>query len=184
MFEGDAKDLLVLNGSGSVGSIHLDDVVGALALLTENLQCLVGKAGSNDPVAHLTLDNQGRCLIADVGESYEITIARHTVGTAGTGIGAGHWRGIKSGNVINKVYLLQRVAQGESHGSTGGRNMLERCCSRQPRSLLELADQLPGVQCIQEINITWTAIQHFDGEFATVVHKDSRWFLVGVATVL
>ncbi len=113
-----AKDLLALNGLRYVVSINLNHVIGALALGLENLQCLGRIAWGDDTVTHLTLDEKGCGLVAGVAERTEVTIGAHTVGTAGPSIGIGQGSKLKV-NVVDKVNLLQRVAQWKAHGSSG-----------------------------------------------------------------
>ena len=110
LFEGDAKALLTLDRFGLVRRVYLDDVVGALALVLQNLDSLGGIVGGNDNVAHLTLQQQGGSSVAGVAECYEVTIARHAVSTACTGISTGDRAVVQSLDIVDKVNLLQRVA--------------------------------------------------------------------------
>ena len=79
LLKGNAKDLLTLNGSRLVGRVYLDDIVSALALFTQDAECLLGIARSNDAVADFTLDEQCGSLVASVTQGNEIAVAGHTV---------------------------------------------------------------------------------------------------------
>ena len=163
LLERDAEHLLALDGSRTVVGIDADDVVRSLALCTQNLECLGRVVGSDDAVAHLALDDEGRGLVAGVAQRDEVTIRRHAIGTAGTGIGTGHRRVVETRNVVDEVDVLQRVGEGQSYGSTCRRHVLERCCCRQTGGLSQFAHQLPGVQRVEEVDVAGAATQHFDG---------------------
>ena len=182
LLEGDAKDLLAFDGRGLVRRVNLDDVVGALAFLAQNLQGFLCVAGRNDAVAHFALDDEGRCLVAGVAQGDEVAVAAHAVGSAGTGIGTGNWA---EGNlyVVHEVNLRKRVAQRQTHGSAGRRDVLEACGCGQTRCSLQLLDELPTVQGVEEVDVTRASAEHFDGQFFSVLHVDARGFLVGVATI-
>ena len=182
LFEGDAEHLLALDGLGAVGRIDLDDVVRALPLLAKDLECLIGVGRCDDTVADLTLDEEGCGTVAGVGEGDEVAVGTHAVSTAGTSIGRGDRRELEV-DIVDPVDLAQRVAEGESNGSTGRRDMLEGGGGRKSRSRLQLADKLPGIEGIEEIDVARTAAKHLDGQFATVGHEDARRFLVRVAPV-
>ena len=50
--------------------------------------------------------------------------------------------------------------------------------------MLQLLDQLPGVECIQEVNEAGTAGKNGHRQVGTIVHVDTGGLLVGVAAVL
>ena len=183
LLKGDAEDLLALDGLGTVGRVYLDDIVRAFAFLLQDGQRLGGEVRGDDTIADLTLDEQRGGLVAGVTQGNEVTIGTHAIGTASTGIGCGNGREFE-GNVVNPVDLAQRVAHGQSHGSTGRRDMLEAGGSRQARGLLQLAHKLPGVEGIEEVDVAGTATEHLDGKFTAVGHEDPRGLLVRVAPVL
>ena len=182
LLEGDAEALLVLDGGGAVGGVYLDDVVGALALGLQHLQGFGRVAGGDDSVAYLPVDEACGGLVAFVAQGNEVTVTAHAVSTAGTGIGRGNGSE-GQGSVVHEINLLQRVAQGQSHGRSSRRDMLEAGCCGQTRSLLQFLDKLPAVQGIEEIDVAGTAIQYFEGQFS-LFHVNAGRFLVGVATIL
>ena len=49
---------------------------------------------------------------------------------------------------------------------------------------LEIGNQLPAVQCIEEVDIARTAIQDLDRKIRAVVHVDLRRLLIRVHTIL
>jgi hypothetical protein len=182
LLKGDAKDLLVLNGLGDVVGVYLDDAVGTLALLLEDFQSLGSVVGCDDAVADLALDESCCSLVAGVAEGAEVSVGAHAVGTTCTGIGVSKWCELKV-DVVDKVYLLQRVAQRQTDGSTGRADMLEAGSGGQAGGSLQLFDKLPAVEGIEEVDVTGTAVDDFHGKVA-VLHVDTCGFLVGITTVL
>ncbi len=62
--------------------------------------------------------------------------------------------------------------------------MLEGGGSGQAAGLLQLLDQLDGVQGIQKIDVAGLAVQDGDGQVRAILHIDTAGLLVGVAAVL
>ena len=150
--------------------------------MTQYLQGLGGVSGGNDAVAHLALDEQGRGLVAGVAQRTEVTIRAHAVGTAGAGIGIGQGSELEV-YVVHEVNLLQRVAEGQSHGRPGRRYVLETGGGGQSGGSLELLDQLPAVQGIEEVDVAGAAVDDRDGQFP-LLHIDAGRLLVRIASVL
>ena len=183
LFEGDAEALLGLYGSRTIGGVHLDDIVRALTLVLQDLDGFGGVVGGNDAVADLALQQQGRGGVAGVGEGHEVAVGRHTVGTTSTGIGTGNGGVVEAGDIIDKVDLLQRIGQGQAHGSTSRRDVLERGSGGQTCGLLQFPDQLPSIEGVEEVDVAGAAVDDFDGQLA-LLHEDAGGFLVRIASVL
>ena len=162
LFKGDAEALLRLHRCRNIVRVYLYHVISALALLTQYLQRLLGKVGSNHAVAHLTLQQRSHSSVAGVAQRNEVAIRTHAVGTAGTGIGTCYRREFHL-HVVHEVNLLQRVAQGQTYCSASRRHMLERCCCGQTCGSLQFLHQLPRVQRVKEIDVARTAVKDFDG---------------------
>ena len=162
LLEGDAEDLLALDGCRLVRGVNLDDVVGALAFLAQNLQGFLCVAGRNDAVAHFALDDESCRLVAGVAQGNEVAVAAHAVGSAGTGIGTGNGRE-RHLDVVHEVNLRQRVAQRQADRCPCRRNVLETGCCREAGRCLEFFDELPTVQGIEEVDVTRASAEHFDG---------------------
>ena len=62
--------------------------------------------------------------------------------------------------------------------------MLERSCCREAGGITELFDKLPGVQSIEEVDITGAAVEHGDRQLRAVFHIDSGGFLIRIAAIL
>ena len=61
--------------------------------------------------------------------------------------------------------------------------MFEGGGSGQTGGGLELADQLPGIEGVEEIDVARTTVNHFDGQLS-LGHEDTRGFLIRIASVL
>ena len=163
LLEGDAEYLLALDGLRLVGGIDLDDVIGTLALVLQDLDGLRCEVGSYHAVAHLALQQLGCRGVAGVAQGYEVTIARHTVCTARSGIGTCDGTLVETLHIVYEVDLLQCVAQGQAYGSASRTDVLERGCSSQASSGLQFLHQLPGIKSVEEIDVARTTVNHFDG---------------------
>ena len=61
--------------------------------------------------------------------------------------------------------------------------MLKGGDGAQAGGLLQLLNELPGVQRVQKIDVAGTAVENGDGQIGTVGHVDFRGLLVGIAAV-
>lgn len=182
LFEGDAIDLLVLDGSRAVVWINAEHDIGALTFLAQDGERLVCVSRGDDAVAHFALDEQGGRLVAGVAQGDEVAVRRHAVSPPCAGIGSSDGRKV-FGDVVDEVDLAQCVAQRQAYGGAGGRNVLERSGRRNAGGGFQLADKLPAVQGVEEVDVARSAVQHFDGEFP-LFHVDARRLLIGIAAVL
>ena len=165
LLKGDAEDLLVLDRFGYIVRVDLDDAVSTLALGLEDFQGFGCVVGCDDAVADLTLDESGGSFVAGVAQCTEVAIGAHAVSTTGAGIGTGQGRKLKV-NVIHEIDLLQRVAQWQTYGSSCRRYVLEAGGGGQAGSGLELFDQLPAVESVEEVDVACAAIDDLNGQFA------------------
>ena len=172
LLEGDAEHLFPLDRLRLVVGVYLDHVIGTLALVFQDFDSLGRIVGSNHTVAHLALQQLGGSGVAGVAESHEVTVARHTVGTTGAGVGTGDRTLVEILDVVHEVDLLQCVAERQTYGSTSRTHVLKRSCGGQASGSLQFLHQLPGVEGVEEIDVAGTAIDHFDGELA-LGHKDA-----------
>ena len=182
LLESDAKDLFALQWVGCVGGVDTDDIVSALALGAQDVECLGRIAGGNHSVAHLTLQQCGCHGVASVAQSHEIAVTAHAVGSTGAGIGTGEG-GKFLFDVVDKIDFAQGVAQWETHGGSGGGDMLETGGGGETGGGFQLLHQLPTVESVEKVDVTGTAIKHFDGQL-TIGHEYARRLLIGIAAVL
>ena len=182
LFEGYAKHLLAFYRRRLIVWVYLDNVIIAFALRSEYFECLWRIVGSYHAVAHFAVDESGSSLVASVAQSAEVAIRAHTVGTSRTSVSRSKGRKFKV-NIVYEVNLLQRVAKRQTYGCTSRAYVLERCCGRQASSGFQFLDKLPTVKCIEEVDVAWATVQHFDRQFS-FVHKNARRFLIGIATIL
>ena len=125
LLEGDAEYLLTLNRLRHIGRINLDDVVGALTLVLQDLDSLWGEVGCYHTIAYLALQQLGCCSVAGIRECHKVTIARHAVCATGTCISTGNRTLVESLYIIHEVDLLECIAQGQTNGGTCRTHVLE-----------------------------------------------------------
>ena len=89
LFKGDAEYLLALDLLRHIGRIHLDDIVGALLFLHQDLEGLLRISGSDHTVGYLSFQDPCGGLVADIGKGNEIAEGAHAVRSSCPGIGAG-----------------------------------------------------------------------------------------------
>ena len=80
--------------------------------------------------------------------------------------------------------MLLHVAEGKTHSGAGGRDVLEGSGGRKPCCLLEFPDELPGVERVQEVDVSGLSAEHLDGQIGSVLHEDPGRLLIGVAAIL
>lgn len=178
----DAVDGTGLGRARVVFGVDLENKVLAALLLLEDLQSGILVAGSNDTVRDFLGDDGGGGNINDVTEGNHVTERAHAVGTTGTGVGLGKSGGLDAGDVVDKVNLALGLGQGETNGSTSGRDVLEAGSSRLAKSLLELLDKRPSVKGIKEVDVAGGTAESLEGE-RTLRSKGRSRLLVGVSTV-
>ena len=82
------------------------------------------------------------------------------------------------------------IDEGELHADTVAKLKGFDGVVIQQRSLVEdegslqLLDELPAVECVQEVDVAGTSVQYLDGKLRAVLHVDPGRLLVGVAAVL
>ena len=128
-------------------------------------------------------DASGR-LITGIRKGDEVAIRRHTIDATCSRIRTGQRRLVESLDIIHEAGLLQLVGKLPSDRGTGRGNVLEGCGCDHTGGFLEIRNQLPAVQCIEEVDIAWTAVQNLDRKIRAVVHVDLRRLLIRVHTIL
>ena len=97
----------------------------ALALRFEDFKSFGLIAGGNYSVGNLTLDELGRCDVANIGESNPISERAHTVGSSCTGIGAGERGAVKVFDIVNEASLFELFRKLYSDGRRGWADVLK-----------------------------------------------------------
>ena len=159
LLEGDAEHVLVLLHGGDVIGVDLDDVIVPLLLGLEDLQGLRGVVRGDDAVGNLRLEVSGGGGVAGVAQGRPVAVGAEAVRASGADVCTGQGGKLRGG--IHKVNGLIRLAQGQAHGGPGGRDVLEGRGGGQAGGLLQLLDQLPGVQGVHKIDVARLAVQHF-----------------------
>ena len=184
LFEGDAVNIFGFDGCGLVFGIDFNDVVSALSLALEDFESFGFVAGSDDTVGNFTSDELRGGYVTNVGESNPVAEGAETVGTACTNISTSEGGLVKTFDIFNEASLLERFAERKTNSSGSGRNVLEGSSSGHAESFLEFLNELIGVECIEEVDVTGSAVENGDGKFTAVLHENSGRLLVGVTTVL
>ena len=181
LFKGNAKHILVLQLCRLIGRIDLYHVIISFFLLLQDFQSLRLISRSNHAVGHLALNKPCRIHITDVGQRNKVSKGRHPVCSSGSCIGTGQ-RG-KLSKVVHPVDFRQRLGKRKPYRSTCRRYMLEGCSCRKSGGFLQLADQLPAIEGIQEINVSRPSVQYLDRQFASVCHIDPGRLLIRVTSI-
>ena len=184
LLKGDAEDLLVLLLLRHIVGVDLHNVIIPVSLGFENFQGLRLVAGGDNAVGHFPLDEGGGGHIAHVGEGHPVTEGAHAVGASGSGVGAGQGGLVKALDIVHKAGPLQLFGQWQAAGRAGGADVLEGGGAGQAGGLFQLPDQLPGVEGVQEVDVSGPAGEDLDGQLTAVIHVDAGGLLVGVAAVL
>ena len=184
LLEGHTEYLLVLDRIRAVARVDLDDIVVSLLLRLQDLERFLRVAWGNDAIRHFAVDDAcGRC-ITGIRQGDEVAVRRHTIDTTCSRIRTGQRRLVESLDVVYEAGLLQLVGKLPSDRGTGRRNVLEGCGGDHAGGFLEIGNQLPAVQCVEEVDIARTAIQNLDRKIRAVVHVDLRRLLIRVHTIL
>jgi len=181
LLKGDAEHVPPLHRRGRVVRVDLHDAVSALFLAPQNFKGLRRVAGGDDAVRHLALEIEGRLGVAYVRKGGPVAVGAQPVRAAGANIGAGDGgeRRVRLHEKGAAVGLVQR----QTHGGSGGGDMLEGRSRGQPDGGFQFTHQLPGVQRVQKIDVARPAVEYADGQSAAVPHEDAGRLLIGVAAV-
>ena len=180
LFKGDAIDFLRFDEARLVVRVHLEDAVIPLLLGLQNSQGFVAVARSDDAVRDFPLEERCRFDIADVGQSDEIAVRAHAVGTAGAGIGRSQGGQFQ---IVDPVYLFQGITHVRSDGGPSRADVLEGSRCRKACRFFQFFDQLIAVEGVEQINITGTAVEDRKGQVAAIFHINPGRRLVGIAAV-
>ena len=180
--ESDTEDGAGLALAGLELRVNLEHEVTTTLLLLENLNGGGLKAGRDNTIRNLLANDGSGRDIDNVAESNHVTEAAHAIGTTGAGIGLGKGRGLDTGDIIDHVDLALIGSQLKANGSTGGRDVLEAGGGRLAESLLELLDEGPGVEGIEEVDVAGGTVDNGEGKLALLDVGSSR-LLVGVGTI-
>ena len=184
LLEGHTEYLLVLDRIRAVARVDLDDVIVPLLLRLQDLECLLRIVWGNDAIRHFAVDDASGRRITGIRQGDEVAIRRHTIDATCSRICAGKRRLVESLDVVYEAGLLQLIGKLTSDCGTGRGNVLEGSGCDHAGGFLKIGNQLPAVQCIEEVDIAWTAIQNLDRKVRAVVHVDLRRLLIRVHTIL
>jgi len=171
-----------LGSRGVVLGVDLEDEVSATLLLLEDLKSGILVTRGNDTVRDLLGNDASGRNIDDVAKSNHVTEAAHAIGTTGASVGLGKARLVNALNIVDKVDLLLLLSERETNGSTSRRNVLETGSGGLAESLLKLLNKRPGVQGIEEVDVTGRAAKGLEGEVA-LGDVGGSGLLVGVGAV-
>ena len=62
--------------------------------------------------------------------------------------------------------------------------MLEGSSAGQAQGFFQLGNELPGIECVEEVNVAGPSAENLQREILAVFHINAGGFLVGVASVL
>mmetsp|Transcript_4387 Transcript_4387/g.12597 ORF Transcript_4387/g.12597 Transcript_4387/m.12597 type:complete len:615 (-) Transcript_4387:273-2117(-) len=182
--KGHSVDLAVLVGSRFVVLCGLQDDESPALFRFENGQCLGGVSRSDDSVADLLLQVEGRLFVHNVRDGAEISETAHGIGVAGTQVGQrdGGQRG--AGLFRDLVGLALDVRQGDRNGGSRRTDVLEGGGRCQSGGFPEFPDQLPGVGGVQEVDVSGRSVEDLKGELVSHAGENRGRLLVWIASVL
>ena len=180
LLKGDAEDLLALELFRLIGRIHLQDQVRALALRFEDLECFRRICGCDDAVGDLALEEGSRLGIALIRKGDEVAVGAHAVGAARADVGRGDRGELYA---FDEVDFLEDGGEGNGDGSTGRADVLERSGSRKTGGFAQLADELPAVHRVEQVDVARAAVEDGERQLSLILHEDAGWLLVRVASV-
>ena len=173
----------MLDRIGNVVRIDLYDIVVAFSFALEDLEGFGLITRSDDTVGDFAFDHQGGGYVADIGQRDPVAEGAHAVGAAGARISAGEGAVVQTLDIVDKASLLELIGKRDADCRGCGADVLERSDGGESERFLELFDELPGIERVQEVDIAGSAGKDLDRQIGTVVHKDLSGLLVGVATV-
>ena len=98
-------------------------------------------------------------------------------------ISASQGRLVKSLYVVYEASLLELVGKRNANSGGGGADVLEGGHCGKSQSSLELLNQLPAVEGIQEVDISGSAVENLNGQFLSIFHIDFGRLLIRITAV-
>ena len=89
-----------------------------------------------------------------------------------------------SGHIAADVYFLQCGIQGYTECCAGRTDVLERGCRGHFKGLVQFMNQLPGVECVQQVDVARPSIEHRERQGGVSRRENGGLALMGVAAVL
>mmetsp|Transcript_67455 Transcript_67455/g.140581 ORF Transcript_67455/g.140581 Transcript_67455/m.140581 type:complete len:213 (-) Transcript_67455:618-1256(-) len=177
-----ATNLAIVHHAGGVlvRGVRLEHDEGTTLLRREDGKCLGGVARRDDAISNLRLEVRGRLLINNVGERSPVAKGAHGVGVARAQVRERALR--KAVRRLKRLLLNVRERHGDG-GACGG-DVLEGGGSGEAERLLDLLDERPGVERVQQVDVAGLAVQDLEGEGGAIHRVDIGGELVGVAAVL
>mmetsp|Transcript_10153 Transcript_10153/g.28972 ORF Transcript_10153/g.28972 Transcript_10153/m.28972 type:complete len:252 (+) Transcript_10153:703-1458(+) len=116
------------------------------------------KAWSDDAIGHFFLEDLGRGYVHHVADCGEVAEGAHGVRLAGAEVRQS--QGGDGARVWNLVSQGLFSGQRHRHGGACRRHVLERSRCRESEGLLEFADELVGVESVQQVDVARGAVCH------------------------
>ena len=183
LFECDTEYLFYFLYFRNVVGVDFYDIVVAVSFGFQDFQCFVCVAGSDDTVGNFSFDQSCCCFVTNIAQCDPVAEGGHSVCTSCSCISQCQRGFIQTFDIIYEASLFQVIAHRCTYCCGCGRNVFEGCCCGHAQSFFDFLYQLPAVKSIQEVDVTGSAGQDFDGQFLVTVHVDFCRFLVGVTTI-
>mmetsp|Transcript_21658 Transcript_21658/g.71662 ORF Transcript_21658/g.71662 Transcript_21658/m.71662 type:complete len:333 (-) Transcript_21658:612-1610(-) len=160
--------------------IGLEHDEAARLLLREDGEGLGSVTGGDDAVRDFRLEVVRRLLVHNVRQSRPVAEGAHGVSVASTEVGERSRREI----VRSLVCLLLHVGEGHGDSSSCRGDVLEGGSSWEAEGLARFLDQSPGVEGIEEVDVSRLAVEDLEGKSSARHAVDVGGELMGVASVL
>ena len=122
LFKSNAKYIFSFGQTRNIVRINFDYIISTVAFGFEDFHSFFGIARSDYAVRNFTSKHGSSFFIANIGQSYEVTIGAHTVSTTSTSVSSCKRRKFQ---IVNIVDFFQSVAHRHSYCCTCRANVFE-----------------------------------------------------------
>ena len=139
--------------------VGLQDQVAPALLLADDLKRAGLVAGGDDAVGDFAAQHAGERGVDRLADGGEVAVCGGEVAPTGPHVGDRGWRELVIGQQIGGA---ERVVERSRDGGAGRADVLERGRGREPGRGAEFADQLPGAERVEHVDVARLAIQHLE----------------------
>ena len=162
--EADAEEFADFPFGRLEARVGLEQQVAAALLAVEDGAGVVVEAGGDDAVGDFAAQVFGEGGVDVAADGGEIAVAGDEVAAAGAGVGGCDGRERGGVDLIGGGESIGDGAVGVGDGCAGGGDVLEAGGGGQAGGGVELADELPGGEGVEQVDVAGPAVEHVEGE--------------------